>query len=71
MDTQDVTFQVSENGSSSMFRIVLLSSAELESGPGQARVERLLVMNGGRNAAVVLLVKDEAAMEIFFRIQTR
>ncbi|VUC36139.1 unnamed protein product [Clonostachys rosea] len=51
------------------FRSILLASDEVNATETKEKIERLCNLNGGRNIAVILLLKGEDAMVAFMRLQ--
>lgn len=70
LDTHDVSFQVSGQAEpDATFRLLLLSTQEASLGDDSKRIERLSVVSGGRNIAIVLLLTGDDAMTAFSNLQ--
>lgn len=66
----DVAFPIKDRvGLDTTFKLVLLSTLDVSSSDGKARLERLSILTGGRHAAVILLLNDEDSIMVFSQLQ--
>ena len=56
-------------GSERVFKLILLSTLEIEHPKTKERLERLSLLTGGEHVAIVLLLSGEGSLAMFGRIQ--
>ncbi|KAF7559673.1 hypothetical protein G7046_g4480 [Stylonectria norvegica] len=70
LNTHDVAFPMRDHvGHSVVFRLLLLSTLDVDSRDARSRVERLSVLDGGKHAAIILLLSGKDAVTALNRLQ--
>ncbi|UKZ52037.1 hypothetical protein TrVGV298_005804 [Trichoderma virens] len=71
LDGYDVSFALAPQSKhrQSFFRILLLSSEEAKTAAARARIERLFMLDGGRNVAVMLLLEQSGRVDSLVDLQ--
>lgn len=74
LDGHDVAFALapqSKHRQGGFFKVALLSSEEAKTAAAKARIERLSMLDGGRNVAVVLLLEESGRVDSLVDLQMR
>lgn len=74
LDGYDVSFALPPQDQSrpgSSFKVLLLSSEESKTATAKARIERLSMLDGGRNVAVILLMPNDGCVDALVNLQMR
>ena len=70
LETHDIAFSCgSRNSSDDMFRLLLVTAAEVDDAVTRERIDRLHHLNGGRRVAVVLLLEQGKNWSALNRLQ--
>lgn len=73
LDGYDVSFALAPQSQhrQRFFRILLLSSEEAKTAAARARIERLSMLDGGKNVAVMLLLDQSGRVDSLVDLQMR
>ncbi|KAL7942400.1 hypothetical protein V8C42DRAFT_347885 [Trichoderma barbatum] len=75
LDGYDVSFPLTTHTQSkqrqSFFKILLLSAEESKTAAAKARIERLSMLDGGKNVAVILLLEKNGRVDSLMGLQMR
>ena len=75
MDTHDVCMPlVTPQGEPGAYRFILISPADLALPATEERLQRLLFLDGGKNAAIIFLLCDDGpgdSMQAFMELQIK